>query len=456
MKRLHIFLLRSFLKPFIATFFIAIFILLMQFLWKYIDDLVGKGLDVIQIFQLLFYASARFVPIAIPIALLLASVMVFGKLGEQYELVALKSAGISFYKILSPLIIFVIFISYGSYLFSNYIMPIANLKNGSMIYNIQKKKPALNIREGIFYYDIDGYAIKVNKKLNDGVNLNGILIYDHTGNDGNTKVLSSRSGKMEITANGRFLNLFLYDGSSYIEVSNKKQKTPFRITNFKENLIRFDLNSFNAFSDSEKLYKGHYAMLNNKQLNYSIDSLNIKYKNKVSSIKENTLSQYLKNISSDTIRKKILVSNTKASYDIAINKLRKLKAQAKSNKNDLNYQNIIINKHKIEWHRKISLAVACLLLFLVGAPLGSIIRKGGFGLPVLFSIMFFLLFHVLNIIGEKSAKDLSMTPLEGMWLANFIFIPIIFFLMYKAKNDTKFIDLSSFYIFIYRIKNKIQ
>ena len=195
MKRLHIFLLKSFIKPFIATFFIAIFILLMQFLWKYIDDLVGKGLDVIQIFQLLFYASARFVPIALPIALLLASVMVFGKLGEQYELVALKSAGISFYKILSPLIIFVLFISYGSYLFSNYIMPIANLKNGSMIYNIQKKKPALNIREGIFYYDIDGYAIKVNKKLNDGINLNGILIYDHTSNDGNTKVLSSRSGK---------------------------------------------------------------------------------------------------------------------------------------------------------------------------------------------------------------------------------------------------------------------
>jgi len=258
---------------------------------------------------------------------------------------------------------------------------------------------------------------------------------------------------MEITADGRFLNLFLYNGSSYIEVSGKKQKAPFRITNFKENLIRFDLNSFNAFSDSEKLYKGHYAMLNNKQLNYSIDSLNIRYKNKVSSIKENIFSEYLKNILIDTIHTEILVSNTKDSYDIAINKLRKLKAQAKSNKNDLNYRNIIINKHKIEWHRKISLAIACLLLFLVGAPLGSIIRKGGFGLPVLFSVMFFLIFHVLNMIGEKSAKDLSMTPFEGMWLANFVFIPIIFFLMYKAKNDSKFIDLSSFYIYINRVKN---
>jgi lipopolysaccharide export system permease protein len=261
---------------------------------------------------------------------------------------------------------------------------------------------------------------------------------------------------MEITADGRFLNLFLYNGSSYIEVSDKKQKAPFRITNFKENLIRFNLSSFNAFSDSEKLYKGHYAMLNNEQLNYSIDSLKIRYKNKVSSIRENILSEYLKNVSIDPINKVILASDTNAIYDIAINKLRKLKAQAKSNKNDLNYQNIIINKHKIEWHRKISLAIACLLLFLVGAPLGSIIRKGGFGLPVLFSVMFFLLFHILNMIGEKSAKDLSLTPFEGMWLANFVFIPIIFFLLYKATNESKFIDLSPLHIFINRIKKKIQ
>ena len=369
MKRLHIFLLNSFIRPFVVTFFIAIFILLMQFLWKYIDDLVGKGLELLQIAELIFYASARFVPIAIPIALLLSSVMVFGKLGEQYELVALKSAGISFYRLLFPLFLLVLLISICSYLFSNYVMPIANLKNGAMIYDIQKKKPALNIREGIFYYDIEGYSIKVDEKLSDGINLRGILIYDHSSNDGNSKVLTSESGRMEITADGNYLELYLYNGSSYIDVvdKNKKHKNPYRITKFKENLIRFDLKSFNTFKDSEKLYKGHYAMLNNNQLIYSIDSLKLKYSNKVSIIKENILNDYSHSrLAYDSINNLKFLDNRIAQYDFAINKLRRLIAKAKSNKNDLNYQKIIINKHLIEWHRKISLAIACLILFFVG------------------------------------------------------------------------------------------
>ena len=459
MKRLHIFLLKSFIRPFVVTFFIAIFILLMQFLWKYIDDLVGKGLELLQIAELIFYASARFVPIAIPIALLLSSVMVFGKLGEQYELVALKSAGISFYRLLFPLFLLVLLISICSYLFSNYVMPIANLKNGAMIYDIQKKKPALNIREGIFYYDIEGYSIKVDEKLSDGINLRGILIYDHSSNDGNSKVLTSESGRMEITADGNYLELYLYNGSSYIDVvdKNKKHKNPYRITKFKENLIRFDLKSFNTFKDSEKLYKGHYAMLNNNQLIYSIDSLKLKYSNKVSIIKENILNDYSHSrFAYDSINNLKFLDNRIAQYDFAINKLRRLIAKAKSNKNDLNYQKIIINKHLIEWHRKISLAIACLILFFVGAPLGSIIRKGGFGLPVLFSVLFFLLYHVLNIIGEKSAKDLSLSPFEGMWFANFIFLPIIILLVYKAQNDSKIFDSSSLFIFFNQIKKKLQ
>ena len=189
MKRLHLFLIKSFLGPFIATFFIAIFLLLMQFLWKYIDDLVGKGLELTQIAELLFYASARFVPVALPIAMLLSSVMVFGKLGENYELIALKSSGISLPRILFPLTLFVIIIAYGSFLFSNYVMPIANLKQGVMLYDIQKKKPALNIKEGIFYNDIEGFSIKVAKKYPDGKTLETIMIYDHTAKNGNDKVI---------------------------------------------------------------------------------------------------------------------------------------------------------------------------------------------------------------------------------------------------------------------------
>ena len=457
MKRLHIFLVKSFLGPFITTFFIAIFLLLMQFLWKYIDDLVGKGLEFTQIAELLFYASARFVPIALPIAMLLASVMVFGKLGEQYELVALKSAGISLYRILSPLILLVILLSYGSFLFSNFIMPIANLKNGSMLYDIQRKKPALNIKEGIFYKDIEGFSIKVNKKETDGITLKDIIIYDHTSGSGNDKVIIAESGKMQITVDEQFLELILYNGHSYIDIPDKKSKkeNAFRTTHFKEDLIRFDLASFNAKKNSEKLYKGHYAMLNNKQLSYAIDSLQLKYNEKEQLFKKNMIDRYELELTTISIRDSgISLIQKRKQYDIAISKIRALKSIARSNKDDLEYKKIIIIKHKIEWHRKISLSVACLLLFLIGAPLGSIIRKGGFGIPVLVSVLFFILYHVLNIIGEKSAKDLSIDPNEGMWLANFIFVPIAIFLLYKAKNDSKLFDFTKLRLFLNRITNK--
>ena len=456
MKRLHLFLIKSFLGPFIATFFIAIFILLMQFLWKYIDDLVGKGLDFSQISELLFYASARFVPIAIPIAMLLSSVMVFGKLGEQYELVALKSSGISLYRLILPFLAFVLIISYGSFLFSNYVMPIANLKNGSMIYDIQKKKPALNIKPGIFYKEIEGFSIKINEKDQDGVTLRNILIYDHTDQDGNNKVLIAESGKMQITQDERFLELILYNGHSYIDISEKKiqKKNPFRTTHFKKNLIRFNLESFNTFNNSEKLYKGHYAMLNNKQLLNAIDSLENRYEEKKSDFQKNIKNHYNNIVQDSTFNNSIYNKTKKQQYNIAINKIRTLKSIIKSHRDDLKYKKIILTKHKIEWHRKISLAIACILLFLVGAPLGSIIRKGGFGIPVLISIIFFILYHILNIIGEKAAKELSIQAHEGMWLANSVFIPIAIILLYKAQNDSILLDFRQLNLVLNRFKNK--
>ena len=459
MKRLHLFLIKSFLGPFIATFFIAIFLLLMQFLWKYIDDLVGKGLEFTQIAELLFYASARFVPIALPIATLLSSVMVFGKLGAQYELVALKASGISLYKLLLPLVLLVLFFSYGSFLFSNYVMPIANLKNGSMIYDIQRKKPALNIKEGIFYKEIEGFSIKVNEKDADGVTLKDILIYDHTSGEGNNQVLIAESGKMQLTADERFLELILYNGYSYIDIQEKKSKNnnPFRTTHFKEDLIRFDLESFKTIQNSEALYKGHYAMLNNKQLTSAIDSLQLRYEEKELLFQTNISNKYENTLMVDsTFIATLAPTNKEQQYNIAINNIRTLESIAKSNNDDLEYQKIIITKHKIEWHRKISLAVACLLLFLIGAPLGSIIRKGGFGIPVLVSVLFFILFHVLNMIGEKATKELSMQAYEGMWLANIAFLPIAIFLIYKAKNDAALFDFTRLILVFNRLKNKIQ
>ena len=446
MKRLHLFLIKSFLSPFIATFFITIFLLLMQFLWKYIDDLVGKGLVFTQIAELIFYASARFVPLAIPIAMLLASVMVFGKLGENYELVALKSSGISLIRILFPLTIFVIIISYCSFLFSNYVMPIANLKNGSMIYDIQKKKPALNIKEGIFYKEIEGFSIKVSEKDADGRTLKDIIIYDHTANNGNDKVIISERGIMQLTKDEKYLELILFNGHSYIDIArNKREKgNPYRTTHFKEDLIRFDLSSFSTINNSEALYKGHYAMLNNQQLAAAIDSLTIKYEDRKMIFSKSITNKYNTNLKIDSLSTVNATSSIKIQqqYDIAINKLQRLISITKSNKEDLEYRKIIITKYNIEWYRKICLSVACLLLFLVGAPLGAIIRKGGFGFPVLVAVLFFLIYHVLSIIGEKSAKDLSLQAYEGMWLANIVFIPIALSLIYMAKNDVQVLSIS--------------
>ena len=403
----------------------------MQFLWKYIDDLVGKGLDFFQIIQLMFYALARFVPIALPISILLASVMTIGKMGENFELTALQASGISNSKIFKPLFLLVIMLGISSYFFSNYIMPVANLKGGSLLYDIRKKKPALNIKEGIFYNDIDGFSIKINSKSNDGQILNDIIIYDHTNNNGNKKVIVSESGSMEITKDENFLELTLFNGTSYSEDNEKNQIH--RRTSFSKNLIRFDLSNF-GINNSEILYKGHYAMLNNKQISIAIDSLYISLTNKRAMINQNIIQRYNYNLSNDNYYVDDLneIKDIKI-YEVAINKIRILKSITNSNKDDIRYRQIIIAKHNIEWHRKLSLAFTCLLMFLIGSSLGSIIKKGGFGIPLLIAILFFVLFHVISMVGEKSAKDLSLTPLEGMWMANLFFIPIVFLLLYLSR-----------------------
>ena len=417
----------------------------MQFLWKYIDDLIGKGLDVSQVSELMIYSIARFVPLALPIAVLISSVMVLGKLGENYELAALQSSGISLISIMKPIFIFIVLISISSFLFSNYVMPIANFKGGSLLYDIKKKKPAINIKEGIFYNDIDGFSIKIGSKDDDV--LNDILIYDHKENLGNKKVISAKSGKMKITDDEKYMELYLFDGNSYIEIDNndKKKKSINRKISFQKDLIRFDLSSFNM-KNSEMLYKGHYAMLNNKQLSYSIDSLNNKLIDKQNLIKVRVSENYKYDASSKSDSVISLNNlNNKRIHETAINKLRILKSVSKSNSDDLNYKKTIIAKHKIEWHRKISLAFACIIMFLIGAPLGSIIRKGGFSVPLLISILLFVVYYVISITGEKTAKDLSASPLEGMWISNFIFIPISMILISLALRNSsipKFKDLS--------------
>ena len=453
MKKLHQLIIRSFIGPFVFTFLIAIFLLLMQFLWKYIDDLVGKGLEWTDIAQLLFYASARLVPLALPISVLLSSIMTFGNFAEKYELTAMKSAGISFRKVISSTVFLVILISGCSFLFSNFYMPYANLKAGTLLYDIRKQKPALNIKAGMFYNGLEGFSIKINKKNENGIDLEEIMIYDHNSKEGNNKVILAKKGAMYLSENEQYFIISLEDGHSYYESNlatrnkDKKNRTHQRIK-FEKDILRFDLSGFGMKRSSEDLYRNHYAMMNNKQLSASIDSLFLKHYNK----SEEAYKNIVKKIHPDTSLKKTSVSKLKdlnileekRVFTTAINTAMTNKAYVENANRDINYNETLVAKHLVEWHRKWSLAIACFIMFLIGAPLGAIIRKGGFGMPVVTSVFFFILYHVLSMTGEKMVKEGEITAIEGMWIANIILLPIGVWLIYKASRDSNLMDWSYF------------
>lgn len=426
----------------------------MQFLWKYIDDLVGKGLEWFDIAQLLFYASARLVPLALPISLLLSSIMTFGNLGEKYELVAMKSAGVSFQKGMSSLLFFILMISISSFLFSNYYMPYANLKAGTLLYDIRKQKPALNIKPGMFYNGLEGFSIKIDKKNDNGVDLEGIMIYDHNNQSGNNKVILAERGSMYLSENEQYFIISLEDGHSYFEkntstIKNKNNKRPHQRVVFKKDVLRFDLSGFGMKRSSEDLYRNHYAMMNNRQILNSIDSLHNKITNKATKTKkqldeklgvDSTLSK-----NTYTKLKYLNIVQERKKYNAAVNSARSNKALIENTNRDKDYRETLVAKHLVEWHRKWSLAFACIVMFLIGAPLGSIIRKGGFGMPVVVSIFFFILYHVLYMTGEKMVKKGELLAIEGMWIANTILLPIGVWLSYKATKDSNLLDWSYTY-----------
>ena len=444
MKKLNLFIIKSFIGPFIFTFLIAIFLLLMQFLWKYIDDLVGKGLDFITISKLLFYASARFVPMALPISVLLSSIMTFGNIAERNELNAIKSAGISLKKCMYPLLVFIIIIATSSFLFSNYFMTYANLKAGSLLYDIRKQKPALNIKEGMFYNDLSGYSIKIDKKLENGTDLQGIMIYDHTSDMGNDKVIIAEKGKMYLSENENYLIISLENGYSYYEmnINKKNEKRPLQRSKFKKDVLRFDMSDFGMKRTSEELYRNHYAMMNNSQLITAIDSINSKKNNKLNLFKSNVskkINYNFQKLESNYNSNNFNFSNHNTKiYTNAISSVKHIKSMLNNIIADQNYSNKISIKHKVEWHRKWSLSAACIIFFLIGVPLGSIIKKGGFGMPVIISVGFFITYHIISVTSEKMVKESEMSVTEGMWIANLIFLPVGLFLIYKANTDSQF------------------
>lgn len=470
MKKLHIYMLRSYLGPFVVTFFITVFILLMQFLWKYIDDLVGKGLDWVVIVRLLFYASATFVPLALPLAVLLSSLMTFGNLGEHYELVAFKSAGISLNQAMRPLIILAVIISISAFLFSNYVYPVANLKFGSLLYDVRQKKLAFNLDEGVFDNDLNGYVIRVGRKAKDDKTIYNVMIYNHTGHEGDTKVTVAKKGIMELTPNQQRVIFTLYNGYSYHDITNEvdyQEKRPFEYMKFRKESLSFDLSQLRLRHTNENLFRSNYSMLNVHQLNHAIDSLSSQLVNRELSFRKNSIRRFGYLAIADTGK---IIRQQRASPPAAVGKskikypfLKNFKSDEKDQILDFAQNNarvakenflfhkqkyvdpkkkLIIN-HEIVWNQKYKLSLACLIFFFIGAPLGAIIRKGGLGLPLVISVMFFVIYHVISVIGEKSARTGEMSMIFGMWLSTTIILPLGLFLTYKATTDAPLVDAES-------------
>ena len=473
MKKLYWFILKSYLGPLVMTFFIAVFILLMQFLWKYIDDLVGKGLEWFIIAKLLFFASSTFVPYALPLAILLSSLMMFGNLGEHYELVAMKSAGISLSRIMRPLIIVSILISLLGFYFSNVILPAANLKFLSLLFDIREKKLAFNIKEGVFYNGIDGYVIRVGKKDPDGNTIHDVMIYDHTKHEGNVSVTIAKWGKMELTPDKRFLIFRLYEGTNYeerVDLRNSAITHPFQHTKFSEQYQQFDLSTFQLTRTDEKLFKNNYEMMNTGQLKKSIDSIHKNTleeqkdfgklfihnyyflsaadtsKKQIKGLVGKPLKDLYTGLSSDD-RSRIIESAKNAAFNVSDN--------LKVNEENLYQKEKNLHRYEVALHKKFTFSIACFLLFFIGAPLGAIIRKGGLGLPAVISTVFFILFWILSITGEKYAIEGVLPAYQGMWIAPVVLLPIGIFLTYKATIDASLLDVDAWIKFFKKLKSLV-
>ncbi len=475
MKKIDWLIIKSFFGPFLATFFVVEFVFIMQFFYVYIDDFIGKGLEWYIIIELVAYLSANTVPLALPLATLLASIMTFGNLGERYELMAMKSAGIHLVRFMRGLIISIVLLAAASLAFSNYALPTANLNFYTTLADITHKKPALNIKEDVFYHDIQNYVIKIEHKADDNRHIYGVYIQDNTDYSRNQSIIVAKSGLMFTTNDQLNLILRLEDGAKYEILSNQKtgskQKT--YVKTYFDTLEKvLDLSDFKMARTNKDLYKGHYIMLNIPQLKGYIDSLSDDMLFQQEAVDKVLLPYFYTKRSSnhwkdslmnpypDTLFAKAPANDTLLASDIvhyfekrkssdaatrALSMIRNIKAQLQSPilpryRNDLMY----MTRAAIELHRKYTLAIACIVLLLIGAPFGAIVRKGGVGLPLVASVLFYILYLVLSKIGESLAKNNSLPVEYAMWLSTIFLLPVGFYLTYKAMNDSSILQSETY------------
>lgn len=477
-KKLDWLIIKSFIGPFLITFFVVLVTFVLQFYWLYMDELMGKGFGAWLTTQLLVYTAMTLVPMVLPLGILLASIMTFGTLGENFELVAIKSSGISLFRFMRPLFIFVVILSTAAFYFNNYVIPVVNLKTYSLMYDMRNQKPTMNIVEGRFNNDIEGFSIRVGHKYDDDVSLKDVIIYDHTNAKGNVAVVLADSGRMYTVNGGRELIFELFDGWRY-EADPKdsaKEQVRMRFSRWNQN---FDLSSFMFERTQEEYFAGNEEMLNVRQLNQQIDSTIVLKSNSVQDI-ERYVDPYfyaLHPYSKDTAW-----IDEIGALQIEPTLLRKgedywanIEEEKKINMDDKilsNLEGMIrlvsmvqvdqqiyaekIKKYKIQWHDKYTLSFACILLFLIGAPFGAIIQKGGMGMPLLASLGFFVIYFIMTSTGKKLAEQNAVEPWYGLWLATMLLLPIAIFILFKAKNDSRILSKEGIRHLIKNIKNGYQ
>jgi lipopolysaccharide export system permease protein len=473
MRKIDKLVLQAFLGPFSLTFLVVIFIFLLRLVLFYFADLFGKDLGAFVYFELFFYFSLITVPLAMPLSVLLSSLMTFGKLGENFELTALKSAGISIFRIMRPILTVAVFLSLFMFWFMNVALPWANIKGWSLLYDIKTTKTTLNIKEGIFYTDLTGYSIKVGKKYPDNKTLKNLLIYDHTHNDGNRHVTLADSALMYTILNKRYLVFELFKGKDYLEDADQGSvinPTELAVHDFKKSKVVMSLAVFDLQKTDEQQFAHHEIMRNNNQLADDADSLantisivrrgffkasstNFLYQvtpvNKTLSFFKNT--DWIK----PRLKKELQASKTKVSHDLAAQQAKNMITSGETNRVLLEDYESKLNKTNLEWHHKFTNAIAILVMFLIGAPLGSIIKKGGFGVPVVVAVSFFILLYILTQQGDKMAKEGAIIHQVGAWLANGLLALIGAYFLKIALADSRLFETDFYKVIWDRLKNQV-
>ena len=461
-KRIDIYLLRNFVGLFLATFFISIFILLMQFMWMHVSDLVGKGIEISVLAEFFIYAVASVVPLALPLAILLSSLISFGNLAEKFELTAMKAAGISLFRILRPLAFAVMMLSVGAFFFSNNVLPKSQMKLWALIFSLRQKSPELEIPVGEFYDQISGYHIFVREKTSKGVLMN-VMIYDYSGGFENAKVMVADTGRLAASADKRYLILDLVQGESFENLDQQQQRStgtmtqniPYRRETFSHKRVLIDFaTDFSRYDES--VLQDQHVSKNVTQLQHSIDSMRVIAEDRSREQSEKLLNDryFGRENGHNVVLPDSITSEERQLYNLdslwaSLTVQRKNQALSLARERATTYGDLVeynsimlddaeryIRKHQIELYRKYTLAFACLIFFFIGAPLGAIIRKGGLGAPVVISVVMFIVYYIIDNTGYKMAREALWPCWVGMGLSSFVLLPIGMFLTYKAATDS--------------------